>query len=355
MSFFACDTGEKVTIIPIGSGSSLTAGKMTTCTIGGVRFNMASIPAGLTFPIGVDDSGNINGEGEDEVDPVATIADSYLIGETEVTYQLWSRVYIWATGDTDMDGVIEAGETAGEYSFGFTSESQPRAGSDGTPGSDTDSLEPVTYVNWRHAMVWCNALTEWYNANNGAGEELDCVYYEDKYYQTPLRQSSDDDPAGEVEDRPFVKSYRGENTSMAFCVAKGFRLLTGNEWECASRYKDGTAWTPGDHASGAAADWMNDAETFAVGVFVEYFNGSSTGVSSTADVKTKRPNALGLYDMSGNVGEWCYDWYPESTSERVIRGGSFTDMTYMLQLGYVRRGEPNSEYMVVGFRFARSR
>jgi hypothetical protein len=124
---------------------------------------MVHVPGGMTFPTGTADNGT------------AVVDNPYWIAETEVAYQLWYRVYIWAT---------HADRGSNKYTFTFTSGSEPRAGHDGTPGSETSSQEPVTYVNWRHSMVWCNALTEWYNSNNGTAPDLDCVYYVNSDYST---------------------------------------------------------------------------------------------------------------------------------------------------------------------------
>ena len=101
-----------------------------------------------------------------------------------------------------------------------------------------------------------------------------------------------------------------------------FRLPTEAEWEYAARGgKKGSSY----HYSGG-----NNIKD------VAWYKGNSE--SSTHDVKTKKANKLGLYDMSGNVCEWCQDWYgiydavlqtnptgPESGTGRVTRGGSIND------------------------------
>ena len=77
---------------------------------------------------------------------------------------------------------------------------------------------PVTIVNWRSAMVWCNALTEWYNAQKGTSYA--CVYTSDAAYTNPIRDSQDgiygssSNPAAGSFDNPYVNPN-----------AKGFRLL----------------------------------------------------------------------------------------------------------------------------------
>ena len=349
MAFTACgDDGGS------DGGGGATAGDTETYTADGVSFAMAYVPGGLTFPTGTGDN------------CTATVDNAYWIGETEVTYELWYEVYTWAT---------DAARGASQYAFTF-GENAPRAGNDGTPGDETDSQEPVTYVNWRHAMVWCNALTEWYNANNGSSPDLDCAYYTSSGYTTPIRSANNNasfDGTAGGQDNPYVKA-----------AAKGFRLLTSNEWELAARYRGTdtanvvtgtvlgvdfsamtTKWTKGDSAS-AATMYYNDStggsgepgETAndAVAVYRYYWDGDfweSTGVTSTAAVKSKTTgyNALGLYDMSGNVHEWCFDLYGESN--RVYRGGSWFSYADSLRVGSGLDGITSNSFYFIGFRFAR--
>jgi formylglycine-generating enzyme required for sulfatase activity len=154
------------------------------------------------------------------------------------------------------------------------------------------------------------------------------VYYIDSSYTTPLRVSTTSNTityttAG-TQDDPYIKASSTYNTDMANCTAKGFRLPASSEYEYAARYRGSDPantvpghanpyYTKGNSASGATADYTNATATSLVAVY---------GVSTTAVVKSKRANALGIYDMSGNVYEWCFDWY--GSFYRVLRGCSFS-------------------------------
>ncbi len=312
---------------------TMNPGYKTTYTADGVSFTMAYVPGGITFPTGTDDSGSNN------------VSDAYWIGETEVTYELWYTVHSWA------------------ISNGYTFANPGREGNDGAitdPAGELPTVaknEPVTTVNWHDSMVFCNAITEWYNAQNGTS--YTCMY---KDSGTPIRNST--------------------NSNAAQCdgvtpdsMADGFRLLASMEYELAARYinDDGDnnleagEYYPGNYASGAYT-YYNDVldvnpnnsvvdgkeANDAVAVYGYYFAGSwlTTGVSSTAEVKSKTANPLGLYDMSGNVWEWCFDLI--SGIERGIRGGSWAGDAGALQVGYVNRLIPWAKDFNIGFRLART-
>jgi len=266
-------------------------------------FTMKYCPGGF-FPTGTDNNGGY-----------ITLPIPFWVGETEVTYKLWKIIYSWA----EQNG----------YSF-----SSP--GSQGDGVGDTD-LHPVSSINWRDVIVFCNALTEWYNSKNETEISLSCVY---KINGTPIRSSQESN--GSVCDS-VIPDYN----------ADGFRLLESNEWECSARYKDGNSWTNGSYASGAVAYYNNTTATSAVAWYI------LNAANSSHPVKEKLPNSLGIYDMSGNNYEWCFDYY-NSTSKRILRGGSWASHPadsfghILMQLGFVNCDDPFDESNSVGFRLARN-
>ncbi len=301
----------------------LPAGYKVTVIADSVSFVMAYVPGGNTFPTGTNDNGT------------ATVENSYWICETEVTYELWYKVRIWAEAN------------------GYTFANSGREGSGGTDGSPpSDAMhEPVTNVNWRDSMVWCNALTEWYNAQEGT--DFDCVYYTDSNYTTPQKNSADGSYTASINpdaggfDAPYVKAD-----------AAGFRLLSSNEWELAARYRDGKNWTPGSWASGGTGpDTLVSATDYPnFNPFAWYGNSTSFPVGNaitTKEVRGKAANSLDLYDMSGNVYEWCFEWHTGGAT-RVLRGGSWYDTPTSQQIGYEAGNIPYQGVNNRGFRFARS-
>ena len=300
-----------------------TAGSKAGFTADSVSFNMVFVPA-AAFKTGTDDSGT------------ASVENPFLLGETPVTYELWKKVYDWATEGT-------RGEGAGEY---VISNPGRQGGASGSGPVGTDQ-HPVTEINWRDAVVWCNALTEWFNAHTTA--EYTPVYYTDQEYTSLLREVDDaveithDLPGSQ--DKPYVNP-----------LADGFRLPLSDEWELAARYiedrnNDGTIkaegeYYPGNFASGAADAYTNSEATAEVAVF---------SAPTSVEVGTKKPNALGIYDMNGNVWEWCYEWNPVYGFERRIkRGGSWLDFETPQQLGFVGYYRPFNGFYYIGIRVAKN-
>lgn len=286
------------------------AGERLTFTVGSLRFTMIYVPAGR-FPIDITDSRS------------ETVNKPYYIGETEVTWELWNAVYLWATAPVRGGGV---------YVFAHS-------GAMGH-GPGTTKLHPVTGVSWRDAMVWCNAATEWHNALQGT--DFDCVY---TAAGVPVRDSTD------------AKSDRCDSVEMDKS-ATGFRLPSGAEWQAAARRrKDATnavtGWrdpyfTRGDSASGANANYRNEEATNAVA-----WSAVNSG-GGTHPVKGLVPNDLGLYDMSGNVDEWCFDRWSATNSYRAIRGGSWKWEARSLQIGNDGFTDPGVGFPFHGFRLVQS-
>ena len=135
-------------------------------------------------------------------------------------------------------------------------------------------------------------------------------------------------------------------------TGKNYRLPTEAEWEYAAR--------GGHKSSGNTYSGSNRIDN------VAWYDGNSN--SQTHTVGTKQPNELGIYDMTGNVWEWCSDWYgsyssnaqtnpqgSSSGSDRVLRGGSFTDDGGSCRGAYRSFNTPDDRYFDCGFRLSRTR
>jgi sulfatase modifying factor 1 len=279
--------------------------------VGSVSFNLQNVPGG-TFPTGIYKDG-----GDQTV-------SSFWMGETEVTYELWNEVYSWAISNG--------------YNFA-------NAGTMGW-GSGVTNQHPVVSINWRDAMVWCNAISEM------AG-------------LVPVYINLDLDVYVVVRDSRDMNAVQCDSVKTV-PSSNGYRMPEMIEWECAARYlgmvnpgygienpaSSGIYWTPGTYASGANADCNDEDATGKVGWCLANSSGS------THAVRGKNPNALGLYDMSGNVWEFCSFVY-SPVPPLHVRGGSWNDHYLSLMIGYYDAYNfgvtPDSERNDTGFRIVRTR
>ena len=112
-----------------------------------------------------------------------------------------------------------------------------------------------------------------------------------------------------------------------------YRLPTEAEWEYAARAGDST------QPALTAVAWFGLAE-------------SSGRPSRPQEVATREANAWGLYDMLGNVAEWCEDWYSPNY-QRVVRGGSWVDAAKSLRVSARGRAAPGTRDYSIGLRIVR--
>ena len=140
----------------------------------------------------------------------------------------------------------------------------------------------------------------------------------------------------------FIKTLNAQ-------TGKKFRLPTEAEWEYAAR--------GGNQSKGYKYSGSNSISD------VAWYGDNSS--SKTHPVGQKSPNELGIYDMSGNVHEWCQDWKgsyssssqtnptgPSSGSSRVLRGGSWNYIARFCRVSSRNSGAPGNRVDFSGFRLA---
>jgi formylglycine-generating enzyme required for sulfatase activity len=196
---------------------------------------------------------------------------------------------------------------------------------------DNDDL-PVVQVTWEQAAMFCNWLS--------AKEMLAPVY-----------------------------RIEGETVFASDLSAKGYRLPTEAEWEyCARVKKNGNLLKyPWGKKFPPIAASGNFADRSAKGVLSSYLKNYDDGYVVTAPPARFSPNEFGLYDMGGNVAEWCHDYYaiysssdkmtvdpsgPDGGKHRVVRGSSWKDASIgALRLSFRDYSDRKREY--IGFRVCR--
>jgi formylglycine-generating enzyme required for sulfatase activity len=312
-------TVQTATIVPAGTNwvdyaQLSSAGSANTNVI--FAFNpppgMALIPAG---PFTMGDTL----DGESDAVPAVINVSAFYIDTNLVTYGQWQAVYEYATNHG--------------YSFA-------------NAGAGKAANHPAQTLDWYDAVKWCNARSQ------QAG--LAPVYYTDT---------------------GMSRVYTNGETDQVYpnWAGAGYRLPTEAEWEKAARGGlSGRRFPWGDTISETRANYYGDTNGYSYDLGPNGYNpaGSAGGTSpATSPAGSFAPNGYGLFDMAGNVFEWCWDWYgtpygrpaandptgPALGGSRVFRGGVWSYYATGARCAARNDSYPGGAGNDLGFRCVRGR
>lgn len=307
-------------------------------------------PPGMVWiPGGVSLLGNAEGQHEDERTEHEVALDGFWMDATEVT----NRDFQKFVKDTGYVTLAEKTPTAEDL-----------------PGVDFSKIDPENLKPGSICFTY-----------EFAGEKIDKSHplwpYRLWGYVKGANWAHPDGPESTIEDKldhPVV--HVNWDDANAYAKWAGKRLPTEAEWEYAARGGSAGLSFPWGNEQRPDGKWMHNVWQ---GEF-PYKNENLDGFLKSSPVKSFPPNAFGLYDMSGNVWEWCHDWYlpdyytfsprrnpqgPDTSHDpnepglpkRVQRGGSFMcNVNYCTgyRISARMKGTPDSGLRHTGFRCVKS-
>jgi formylglycine-generating enzyme required for sulfatase activity len=290
------------------------------------RFKItAEDPEFALIPAGSFEMGDALGDGDADELPVHTVqVSAFYMAKCEVTKALWDNVRTWG------------------LTHGYT---------DLSVGAGKASTHPVHSITWYDMVKWCNARSEM--------EGLTPCYFTDA-----------------VPPALFKTGTTDIDNTMVNWTASGYRLPTEAEWEKAARGGlSGKRFPWGDRINQSQANYYGDPSSYTYDDGPAGYNliGSTGGTSpATSPVGSFAANGYGLYDMAGNVWEWCWDWHSgtyyatspgtdprgdTSGSNRARRGGAWGRIASYCRVAYrgdSNPGDINIGGYLIGFRPAHS-
>ncbi|WP_184548842.1 formylglycine-generating enzyme family protein [Mucilaginibacter sp. FT3.2] len=195
---------------------------------------------------------------------------------------------------------------------------------------------PVETVSWYNCVEYCNkksvkeALKPFYNIN---------------------KNKKDPNNTNNIDDIKWTITINEE--------ANGYRIPTQAEWEyaaCGGQLSNNYTYSGSNNIDEVAWYWKNAGDKYLTGTW--NWPALVSNHNKTKAVGSKKPNELGLYDMAGNVREWCWDWHKSNGADdlpgRIWKGGGWIGAEFCCESSFRASHEANGKGPDQGFRLWRS-